>query len=338
MLQTLDSTTGLGAFTGREGELVAILRGAVLAPLDELGRILVDGADAVPFLQSQLTNDVTQLDAASLQLNGYCTPKGRLLATFQQWREDDAIILQLPREILGPVMKRLSMFVLRSKAKVVDASDIHRAFGLAGRDAAAALRAAKLDVPDEPWTLVATDGVRVGRMPPAPDVGDRFLVTAPAAQTTVIDRLALPRSSSGAWWWSEVAAAVPTVFAATQEKFVPQMINFEVLGGVSFKKGCYPGQEIVARSQYLGKLKRRMQVAHAPTSSPPAAGADIFHSAQPEPIGSVVMSATAPGGGVDLLLEIPVDRLQSGSLHLDSHGGTRLEVRSLPYQLFDPTA
>jgi len=338
MLETLDTTTGLGAFTGPEEELAAILRGPVLAPLDELGRILVDGADAVPFLQSQLTNDVAQLGEASLQLNGYCTPKGRLLATFHQWREGDAIVLQLPREILAPVMKRLSMFVLRAKAKVVDASDLHRAFGLVGPGSAAALRVADLDVPDAPWNSVSTDGVRVSRMPPAPGAGDRFLLVAPAPLTSVIDRLALPRSSSAAWWWSEVAAAVPTVFAATQEKFVPQMINFEVLGGVSFKKGCYPGQEIVARSQYLGKLKRRMQLAHASASTLPAAGTDIFHSAQSEPVGSVAMSATAPGGGVDLLLEIPVERLQSGSLHLDSQSGTPLEVRSLPYEFFDPTA
>jgi folate-binding protein YgfZ len=128
------------------------------------------------------------------------------------------------------------------------------------------------------------------------------------------------------------------VFAATQEKFVPQMINFEVLGGVNFKKGCYPGQEIVARSQYLGKLKRRMQIAHAAVESPPAAGSDVFHSAQEQPIGTVVMAARAPGGGVDLLLEAPVDRLASGTLHLGAVNGAELRILPLPYELFDPTA
>jgi folate-binding protein YgfZ len=233
-------------------------------------------------------------------------------------------------------MRRLSMFVLRSKAKLADASATHRTYGLVGPGSAAALRTAKLDVPDMPWESAVSDGIRVSRLPSAPNAEERFLVTVSVDQTAVLARL--PLRSSGAWWWSEVAAAVPTVFAATQEKFVPQMINFEVLGGVNFKKGCYPGQEIVARSQYLGKLKRRMQLAHAPGAELPAAGADVFHSAQAEPVGTVVMSATTPRGGVDLLLEIPVDRLESGSLHLGSREGVPLEVRELPYELFDPTA
>jgi folate-binding Fe-S cluster repair protein YgfZ len=116
------------------------------------------------------------------------------------------------------------------------------------------------------------------------------------------------------------------------------MINFEVLGGVNFKKGCYPGQEIVARSQYLGKLKRRMQVAHADLGDPPAAGSDVFQSAQGQPIGTVVMAARAPGGGVDLLFEAPVDRAASGTLHIGAVGGAALRVLPLPYELFDPTA
>jgi folate-binding protein YgfZ len=338
MPETLIATSSLGAFAAPAAELDAVLRGPVLAPLDELGRIRIEGADAVSFLQSQLTNDVAQLGMASLHLNGYCTPKGRLLATFHQWRDGEAIVLQLPHEILAPVMKRLSMFVLRAKARLEDASATHRSYGLVGPTSSAALSAAGLDVPDVPWASVVTNGVRVSRLPSAPDAGDRFLLTVPAGQADALARLSLPLRSSSAWWWSEVAAAVPTVFAATQERFVPQMINFEVLGGVNFKKGCYPGQEIVARSQYLGKLKRRMQLAHAQAVEPPAAGADVFHSAQAEPVGTVVMSATAPRGGVDMLLELPVDRLESGSLHLGSQEGARLELRRLPYELFDPTA
>jgi folate-binding protein YgfZ len=280
---------------------------------------------------------VAGLSELALQLNGYCTPKGRLLATFHQWRHDDAVVLQLPAEILGPVMKRLSMFVLRSKAKLIDASSQQTTYGLAGPGAAAAVRSLGLDVPEAPWLSISSDGVRVSRMPPAPRAGERFLLSVDAS-TALPDRLGIPLRASAVWWWSEVTAAVPTVFAATQEKFVPQMVNLEVLGGVSFKKGCYPGQEIVARSQYLGKLKRRMQVAHAAGTSPPAAGSDVFHSARPEPVGTVVMSATAPGGGVDLLIELPVDRLESGSLHLEGNIGTRLDVGTLPYSLLDPTA
>jgi tRNA-modifying protein YgfZ len=138
--------------------------------------------------------------------------------------------------------------------------------------------------------------------------------------------------------WSEIDAAVPTVFAATQEKFVPQMINFEVLGGVDFKKGCYPGQEIVARSQYLGKLKRRMRPAHVDADDPPSAGSDIVHSSDGQAVGTVVMSARAPGGGCDLLFEAPIDRVEAGTLQLGDSSGAMLQVRPLPYALFDPTA
>lgn len=338
MLDTLDKIAPLGAFAAATEELGAVLHGPVLAPLDELGRIRVDGPDAVPFLQAQLTSDVAHQEAASLQLNGYCTPKGRLLATFHQWRDGEAVMLQLPSELLAPVMKRLSMFVLRSKAKLTNASAMHATCALLGPGAAATLRAAGFAVPDSTWSSTESGGLRVSRMPAAPEVDERFLLTLASEARALLDRLPITRATSAAWWWSEIAAAVPTVFASTQEKFVPQMINFEVLGGVNFKKGCYPGQEIVARSQYLGKLKRRMQVGHTQDSDLPAAGADVFHSAQAEAVGTVVMSASAPRGGVDLLIELPVDRLESGTLHLVSSDGPRVEIRQLPYQLFDPTA
>jgi folate-binding protein YgfZ len=338
MQHTEVKPTPLGAFAAPAAALDAVVRQPVLSRLDELGRIHVDGADAVPFLQSQLTNDVATLDDATLQLNGYCTPKGRLLATFHQWRMGDAIVLQLPAEVLASVMKRLSMFVLRAKAKLVDASRQQSTFGLAGPGSAAALASAGLEAPaDAPWSSTSSSGIRVSRLPPAPRVSERFLLTVTDA-AALPERLGLPLQSSGAWWWTEVNAAVPTVFAATQEKFVPQMVNLEVLGGVSFKKGCYPGQEIVARSQYLGKLKRRMQLAHAASATPPAAGADVYHSAQPDPLGTVVMSAAAPGGGVDLLVEVPVDRLSAGTLHLEGSSGPPLQLAPLPYALFDPTA
>jgi folate-binding protein YgfZ len=146
----------------------------------------------------------------------------------------------------------------------------------------------------------------------------------------------LRRTDAGAWWWSQIDAGVPNVFAATQEKFVPQMINLEVLGGVSFKKGCYPGQEVVARSQYLGKLRRRMAIAHV--AGPTCAGADVFAQSSGQAVGTVVMAATAPEGGMDLLFEAPVDQVAGGELRANLPDGPRLDVRRLPYELFDPTA
>lgn len=313
------------------------LREPVLVPLPALGVIAVSGADTVTFLQSQLTNDVVHLTAGQMQLNGYCTPKGRLLATFHQWHHDDEVMLRLPREILPAVMKRLSMFVLRAKVKLVDASAAWSTHALLGPGAAELAQRAGVELPASAWTGTVSGEARIDRMPGTDAMPERFLVTSPAAADLPPWCAGLPRVRAEAWWWSEVEAAVPTVFAATQEKFVPQMINFEVLGGVNFKKGCYPGQEIVARSQYLGKLKRRMQRARVELDAV-AAAADVYHSDEEQPVGTVVMAAPAPRGGSDLLFEVPVDRLQSGTMHLGSAAGPVLELRGLPYELFDPTA
>ena len=159
-----------------------------------------------------------------------------------------------------------------------------------------------------------------------------------AAGTVLVGLDDIARVASDVWWWSEIDAAVPTVFAATQEKFVPQMINFEVLGGVDFRKGCYPGQEIVARSQYLGKLKR--QDASGACQCRRSAACRIGHRplADGQAVGTVVMSARAPGGGCDLLFEVPIDRLEAGKLHSGRVERRHAQVRPLPYALFDPTA
>jgi folate-binding protein YgfZ len=306
----------------------------MLAALPELGVVSVTGADAVAFLQSQLTNDVARLRPDQVQLSGYCTPKGRLLATCHQWRTDDGVFLRMPREIIGSVIKRLSMFVLRAKAKVTDVSAAWATYAVLG-ESTQLLEHAGLSVPATPWTSASTGGIRVDRLLPTPDGVTRFLLTLPSETQLPVSE-AVASASSNLWWLSEIDAAVPTIFAATQEKFVPQMINLEVLGGVDFKKGCYPGQEIVARSQYLGKLKRRMNIAHVDVIDVRAA-ADIFHSDSAQPIGTVVMAATSPQAGSELLFEAPVDRLESGSLHLQSVAGPQLTVRPLPYTLFDPT-
>jgi folate-binding protein YgfZ len=269
-----------------------------------------------------------------MQLNGYCTAKGRLLATFHQWRHGDDVMLRLPREILPAVMKRLSMFVLRAKVRLTDVSDAWTTTGLLG--AADLAQRAGVELPAAPWTGIVVGDARLDRVPDAAGT-DRLLLTAPGQSSLPAWCGELPRLPSSAWWRSEIEAAVPTVFAATQEKFVPQMINLEVLGGVSFKKGCYPGQEVVARSQYLGKLKRRMQRAHVDHAEVAIAG-DVYHSGEQQPVGTIVMAAAARDAGTDLLVEAPVDRLQSGSLHLISPTGPALAVRGLPYELFDPTA
>jgi len=324
-----------GTWHAAPGELAHALRAPALAVVDDLGVITVSGADAVAFLQAQLSNDTAALDAERVQLNGYCTAKGRLLAVFDQWRDGDVICLQLPREILAPVMKKLSMFVLRAKVKLEDASARWVTFGLVGPGAAALVESAFTTAPVVGRTIVV-DGKRISRLADGTQSRERFALRAPAQQAQAIEqKLALAqRVAAGVWWWSQIDAAHPTVVGATQEAFVPQMINLEVLGGVNFKKGCYPGQEVVARSQYLGKLRRRMSLGHVDRDDA-TAGGDVYFAGQAQPAGKIVLAAAAPGGGMDLLLECPVDRLEEQSLHI---GENPLVLRPLPYTLFDVTA
>jgi len=324
-----------GTWHGPRPDLARALGGPAWAALDELGVIAVTGADAAAFLQAQLTSDSKGLDAERVQLNGYCTPKGRLIAVFDQWRDGDAICLQLPREILAPVVKRLSMFVLRAKARLDDASADWATFGVLGPGSAAMLGAAFGAAP-EVGKAVAAEGVRINRVADGTQARERFMIRCRAAQAeTVRSRLrAAHPVAAGVWWWSQIDAGHPTVVAATQEAFVPQMINLEVLGGVNFKKGCYPGQEVVARSQYLGKLRRRMSLAHLDADTA-MAGGDVWFVGQDPPAGKIALAAAAPAGGMDLLIECPVDRLENQSLHI---GGAPLTLRPLPYTLFDVTA
>jgi len=318
-------------------EAAGPLRAAVLAPLADLGVITASGEDAAHFLHGQLTNDIEHLAADRLSLAGYCTAKGRLLATFHVWRDDGGVHLLLPRDLLPGVLKRLSMFVLRARVKLADASARWQAWAVFGRGAEARLRALGAAVPAAPGECMGLGAARIARLRGSARVPERFLLIAPAAEAPQLAAAlaGLSAVGSGAFWWSEIDAGVATVFAATQEKFVPQMINFEVVGGVSFSKGCYPGQEVVARSQYRGKLKRRMQPAHCATAV--AAGADVFAENEAEAVGTVVMSATSPEGGFDLLFECPQEKT-AAPLHLGTADGPALDLRALPYELLDVTA
>jgi len=335
MTSILSPATGsIGSWQAPQADLAHALAAPALAALDELGVIEAGGADATAFLQAQLTNDTAGLDAERVQLNGYCTPKGRLLAVFDQWRNGSTICLQLPSEILAPVMSRLAKFVLRAKVTLENASAQWASFGLAGPGSERLIAAAFGGAPATGQTRLV-DGVRITRLPEGARARERFALRVAAGRADALRR-ALAQAhpvASGVWWWSQIDAAQPTVVAATQEAFVPQMINLEVLGGVSFKKGCYPGQEVVARSQYLGKLRRRMSLAHLDVGTA-AAGGNVHAPAQEEPVGKIVLAAAAPGGGTDLLFECPVDRLD-GAL---SVGSRPLALRPLPYALIDVTA
>lgn len=325
-----------GAASPAAAEVARAIEEPVRVRLDELGVIAARGADAASFLQGQLTNDVLALGADRVVLSGYCTPKGRLLATLRCWRDGEAVYLQLPREILPGVLKRLSMYVLRAKATLADDSASWSCQAVLGAGAEAWLRERFGALPQAPGQCVRVGAGRLLRLPAAPRLPERFVVLGPARDGDVAPALSsLPETGAAAFWWSEIDAALPTVFAATQEKYVPQMINFEVVGGVSFSKGCYPGQEVVARSQFRGKMRRRMQRGHSAAGAAP--GADVFVAGAREAVGTVVMSAPAPAGGTDLLFECPVEHF-GDALHLRAPDGPPLRNDGLPYEIVDVTA
>jgi len=314
-------------------------RGIVSAPAG-LGLIRATGDDAGTFLHTQLTNAVEDLAAGEARLAGYCSPKGRLLATMLMWRDAEGIVLQLAGDIAAPILKRLSMFVLRAKAKLGDAGPALAVFGVAGPDAAAALAGAGLPAPAGEWqTAAGADGYTVIRLPDAAGQ-PRWQVVAAAAQAEAVHaRLAEKLAPAGAalWDWLDIRAGVPRIAAATQEQFVPQMVNLELIGGVNFRKGCYPGQEIVARSQYRGTLKRRMWLVHG-DGEPAAAGAEVFRPEDPEqPCGMIVNAAASPEGGWDALAELKIDAA-GAALHAGHVEGPALAVKPLPYAVPLPGA
>jgi folate-binding protein YgfZ len=311
-------------------ELSAARDGTVLVPLSDLGLIRASGEEAADFLHNLLSNDVKHLAADGARFAGFCSAKGRLLATMLIWRDGPDYLLALSQDIQAGILKKLSMYVLRTKVKLRDAGADLVLLGLAGRGAAGALA----DI-----GAVAGETMRTASFPGGSAVAlgaDRYLLALqPAEAARIWTALAAKARPAGlsAWHWLEVAAGVPRVVAATQEAFVPQMVNLEVVGGVSFTKGCYPGQEIVARAQYLGKVKRRMYRARLDAAASP--GDHLFSpsSGDQSSCGEVVEVAPSPAGGYECLAVLQSPCADAGDVRIGAADGPRLSLLALPYAL-----
>lgn len=306
--------------------LVSTLSG--VAGLSHLGVIRVAGEDAVKFLQGQLTQDVALLGLAEARLAAFCNAKGRMQASFIVFkRGEDEILMVCSRDILAATLKRLSMFVLRAKARLSDATAEFALFGLAG----SAIDSIALGT-NSVWAKADFDAVNIVFLYPA-NGQPRALWCAPAG-TPVPAGDVLPLE---AWQWLDVQSGIAMITLPIFEAFVPQMLNYESVGGVNFKKGCYPGQEIVARSQFRGTLKRRAYLAH--TSGEPAVGQEVFHAQDAEqPCGLVAACAPRPGGGFDAIVSMQTTAAadaEGGRLTLRSAAGPALALLPLPYPLLE---
>lgn len=314
-------------------------------PLTDWGLILVEGPDAATLLQSQFSNSVVGLKRAilgdiaqgmdSVRLVGYCNPKGRLLASawlglFPESNDSvDRFALFISRDIAASTAKRLSMYVLRSKVKVLDASNDWEVFG------------SYQNLQGEQFTAPLKDSLAL-RMPDVLINNQPFQRILHAKRKTDSTNSSVDQISLMQWNSLEVLSAIPRIVLATQEQFVPQMINFESVAGVDFKKGCYPGQEIVARSQYRGAVKRRLQLAHVNLSTTALElakpGVELFlEDDANQPCGMLVLAATSPENvdRINLQVECKLDALELGNIHLDRSDGPLLQIDHLPYPLLE---
>ncbi|MFM7024787.1 MAG: YgfZ/GcvT domain-containing protein [Limnohabitans sp.] len=300
--------------------------------LPHLGVVQAQGEDAANFLHNQLTNDVLLLPVGQTRLAAFCNAKGRMQASFMVVKvAPDTVLLVMPQDLLAQTLKRLSMFVLRAKVKITDASGQWQLRGVLGDSARALVGDAV------PWHSTGLDGAHAVALYPAVLGEGPDTVRQPRALWLASTGVSVPTGPDVAletWHWGEVLSGVPLVSQPLYEIFVPQMLNYESVGGVNFKKGCYPGQEVVARSQFRGTLKRRMTRVHSPVALQP--GQDVFTPSDPEqPCGTVVECAARPDGqGFDALVSGTLESMQGG-WHAGSAQGEQLELLPLPYALLE---
>ena len=308
-------------FGDAAGELQAARNQTVLVPLTHPALIEPVGEDAKPFLHSQFTSDINHLGGDQVQHSAWCTAKGRMQASFLAWRDGDAYQLALAADLEAASLKRLQMFVLRAKVKLAALSDSRVLLGIAGPQAAEALADAALPCPAALLTTASSGSVKVILLE-----ASRYIVSIPQEDVAALwQKLTLKARPAGlpVWRWLDVQAGFPLVTAATKEEFVPQMADFEKLGGVSFHKGCYPGQEIVARTQYLGKVKRHLY--RVTSDQALVAGTDLHSPDNPDQAcGKIVSGAPSPAGGFEALAVVQSNF--AGNLHLGTREGPKIEA------------
>ena len=309
---------------------------ATITALPHLAILQAHGPQAAELLQAQLTQDVQNWPLGTVRMAAFCTPQGRMLGDFLLWRErDDAIDLLLDGTLAEPVLKRLRMFILRLQCKLDDVTAQRGVFGvLQPSDDAETLGPDAWPCPAAPWTLLERDGLRLLRLPDAPGMRRMLLIAESPIGMQSIENLQshLAEGTAQDWALAEIRAGIAHISAATAQQFVPQMLNYEALGAVDFKKGCYPGQEIVARMQYRGTIKRRTY--RVLSDGPLQPGDEIVHSADAaQPCGMVINAAPARTGW-EALAELKISATgEPGSLHARTVDGPVLRVADLPYIL-----
>jgi folate-binding protein YgfZ len=316
-------------------ELQVVTTGSVMADLSYQGIISARGEDTVKFLQGQLTSDVRKVNGYHSQLSAYCSPKGRVLACMRIFKHSDAYFLQMPASVLESTLTRLRKYILFAKVALEDESDSLLRIGVSGAHTEQELRKTIGKLPEKLSAVVNSEGLTIirlaGHKPRFEVIGDADPIEE---LWSMLNVYAAPVGTN-AWSLLDIRAGIPNIFPETGDSFVPQMLNLDAIGAVSFQKGCYTGQEVVARTQYLGKLKRRLYRAHimdnqAPVPGDPlvAANAEGVHS-----VGKVVEAQPSSEGGFELLAVVMVENANRNNVHIGSADGPPLEFLNLPYSL-----
>jgi folate-binding protein YgfZ len=301
---------------------------AFFCTLSHEGVLAVRGADAGKFLQGQLTCNINYLSDDRASLGARCTQKGRMQSSFRIVLEGDGVLLAMAGELLEPQLADLKKYAVFSKSKLTDESASWVRFGLEHGDAA--LSSLGLELPADTDSVVRHEGLIAIRVSP-----DRAELWVPADQADAIKgKLSAQLSEAGLnqWLLGQIRAGIGQVMPSTRELFIPQMLNLQAVGGVSFKKGCYTGQEIVARMQYLGKLKRRLYRVQLDASELPEPGTPLFAPSHGSSIGEVVLAARAEKN-IELLAVLQAEAADAGDLHLGTAEGPALHLLDLPYEL-----
>ncbi len=308
----------------------------ILADLSQYRLFRVSGADANSFLQGQLSNDINHVTENRSQMSAYCSPKGRALALFRVFHFDDAYFLGLPDEIAETTIKRLKMFIMRSDVAIDDVTDNYFHFGIAGKDAAANIKTA-LNLTQLP--AETDDSIIVNEMclQKLAGTAERFELIGPLDKAvtlwTALQSACIPVGQS-AWDLQRINAGIPEIYPKTVDAFVPQMLNLQLINTINFQKGCYPGQEIVARTKYLGKLKKRLYLAEILTSNLVEIGTDIYQSGDnQQSVGKIVLAAANSAETTRVLAVLQIAAVENQTLFLAEKDGPILKILEMPYNL-----
>ena len=305
----------------------------LMGNLDGLGLIKASGEDAASFLHGQFTNDLNQVNPTLSQLSSYCNPKGRMLAIFRVFKKDDDFYLILRKDVLETVLKKLTMFKLMAKVDLSDVSDELVMFGIAGPETESFLKNV-ITLPTDIDHSTQDNETTIIRIP---SESSRYLmISTPDNAISLWKTLSekTTQTNSNIWDLHDIQSGIAQVTAETSEAFIPQMVNLELIGGVNFQKGCYPGQEIVARTHYLGKPNRRMYRVSIDSSTDVPVGTNVFSIKDGEQaVGKIVSAEKSSSENSDALAVLRTANENDNELHLESLTGPKISIQTLPYPL-----